>query len=563
MRRLLHILLLVVSATILFFPRAARADDAPRIVVAEISGEGGDAVRGAVLRGLDGHSEIFLVSSAFAAESAQKAGGSLGDAKGVAGISRSLGVAMVVEGSIKGGGKSWEVTLRLRSGKDGEVAESHKFRADSQGALAEKVEKAVWKQIGGSLQDAKAATSGRLVAVLAFSGPEGDAIRGYVVGTLKKDRKLEIVEADGVDSDSDSEALAAAARGVGASAFIAGTVDGKKANAVKIAVKNGADGETLSEFKLKARSRAALRRVIARDLRKKLAGPLGRTKAPAPPAETIPGSGEAAEVESGAPAEAGAEEEAPSETEGSAAASGRPSPLEIGAGVRAFSRNFRYTDDLFDALRSYKLGAAPTAFAWLRWYPAAHFTDSFAANIGLAGGFEQGFLLKSKVANGDELTTSMRSWYGGLRVRVPLSLNEIGAQVSYGRHSFSVDDDPQDPLVPDVEYEYVRVGLDGRVRVSKVTLGAHFGYRFLLGMGELKSDAWFPNATGGGIDAGIMGGYELVSGLSVVAGFDFRRYFLTLSPDPGAQRVAGGALDEYLSGWGGLMYRIPDAGASE
>ncbi|MCA9597597.1 MAG: hypothetical protein KC776_29990 [Myxococcales bacterium] len=532
----------------LLSPATAWAEGGTRVVVGEISGDGGDAVRAAVLRGLDGHSELYLVSA--------DAAGDVSSADGVKAAGQKLGVAMVVEGSVKGGGKSWEVTLRLRSGKDGEVGESHKFRADSQDALTEKVEKVVFKEIGNSLKDAKSPGGGGGVVVLEFSGPQGKAIRGYVVSALKRDKKVDLTDAEGVDSESGPDALKA----VGAKAFVAGTVTSKKANEVKIAVKNGADGETLSEFTLKAGSKGALRRVIARDLRKKVAASLSRAKAPEPPAETIPG-------EEGASDTAADEEEKPAdeeeEDEEPAAAGGRPSPLEIGAGMRAFSRNFRYTDDLFDSLRSYKLSAAPAAFVWLRWYPAAHFTDSFAANIGLAGGFEQGFALKSKVSGGKDLTSSMRSWYGGLRVRVPFELNELGVQASYGRHSFTVDDDPQNPLVPDVDYQYVRLGLDGRVRVSKVTLGAHFGYRYLLGTGDLESDAWFPNATGGGVDAGLMGGYEVVSGLSIVAGFDFRRYFFSLKPDAGAARVAGGALDEYLSGWGGLMYRIPDAAAAE
>jgi hypothetical protein len=55
----------------------------------------------------------------------------------------------------------------------------------------------------------------------------------------------------------------------------------------------------------------------------------------------------------------------------------------------------------------------------------------------------------------------------------------------------------------------------------------------------------------------VLAGYEILPGLDILAGFDFRRYFYTLHPKPGDPNIAGGALDEYIAGWGGIQYRLP------
>ena len=122
-----------------------------------------------------------------------------------------------------------------------------------------------------------------------------------------------------------------------------------------------------------------------------------------------------------------------------------------------------------------------------------------------------------------------------------------------------VDDDPTlvPPVPPDVEYKFVRLGVDGRVHVQRALLGAHFGYRRIRDAGEIQQANWFPRSSVGGVDAGVLGGYEIVRGVDLIAGFDFRRYFYSMNPEPGDPNIAGGALDEYIAGWGGIEYRMP------
>ena len=182
-----------------------------------------------------------------------------------------------------------------------------------------------------------------------------------------------------------------------------------------------------------------------------------------PPEEKVEGAGSGADED---------EDEKSRESSGP-----RPSPLEIAAGLRAFSRHLTYTDDLFNRLRAYKLGLGPSIFVAGTWYPLAHFQAGPGAHAGLTAGYEQGLALKSEVSGGQKYDTTMREWFAGVRARIPLDSIELGVAITYGREIFVVNDDPVFPLVPDVRYSFVRVGADGRARFGRAVVGGHLGYR--------------------------------------------------------------------------------------
>lgn len=557
--------LLATLLALMLGSRAARAADARPVVVGELEGERAEAARNALLLGLAGHDEIRLVSLAHAKQTADRMGAGLRDVDGVRQVASALRLAAYVDGSIESG-KHWTAVVRVRSGASGEVTESVRFTASSGDALLEKLRQTAWKQLGPALADAEAASaSGHRVVVAPFSGPKSATVRRYVVRALGKGKGISVVSdakvrGSGIELGDESSAddYAGVAAATGASALIDGTVKTRgKQVSVELRVRNGADGSVVDSVTLESGWMPGLRNTINKKLVGDLRDPLSKT-APAPaPDEELPEGASASEASA---AEHDADEIAePEEHDEPAAPDARPSALEIGAGIRGFSRDFRYSDDLFDALRSYELGVAPAAFAQLRWYPVAHFDRGPLSNVGLTGGYEQGFALESKTTDGEKLDTRTREWWAGLRYRIPFGAHEIGVVGTYGKHGFEVDDDPANPLVPDVEYTYLRLGVDGRVRVSRVVLGAHVGYRYLLDTGELGQDIWFPNVSGGALDAGLLAGYEILDGLDLLAGFDFRRYFFSMSSEPGDARVAGGALDEYLSGWLGLGFRLPAA----
>jgi len=554
-------LLLVVGILVLFSfsSRARAADDAKRVVVAEFAGDSGGQVRRGLLEALLGHSEVFVVSLAHAEKLVD--GAAVANRESAKTLGKALGLVAVVEGEVAKSGSGFAVKVRVRSTQDGEVSEAHQFRADDLKALSKKLATAAWTQVSPGLMDSKSPRKGGTqVGVRPMTGPKSSAVRAWVQQAIKRKKGLGIVsnkalKGANVGEDTKGAELAAAAEALDASAFLTGkvSIEGKTAS-VEIDVQNGADGESIAQFTLKGKGLAGLKREIAKELVKKLEGPLERAHPPSPPEEKIAAAAEEAGEEGAESEEGGGEEEAPSEP---SKASERPSPLEVGGGIRAASRNFRYQDDLFDSLRAYKLGLAPAGFLWLRWYPVAHFNGGALAHLGLTGGYEQGFALESEAANGEKYSTTSREWFAGLRYRIPVQRHEVGIQVNYGVHSFLVDDDPVFPLVPDVKYSYVRLAADARARVSRVVIGGHFGYRIVSDAGDIQSDRWFPHASVGGVDAGLQAGYEVVDGLDLLVGFDFRRYFYSMNPEPGDARIAGGALDEYIAGWGGFAYRLP------
>ena len=548
-------------------PARAWAAEPRLVVVNDATGPSAALVREALVKALSSHAEVRVVSLAHVKKRAGSLGASLGDPRGAVALGQSLGLSAIVDAEVKGQGKDWSVTLRVRATADGDIAESHQFRGASAAELAEKVGEKAWKQIGGSLAAAKAPGGGsKRVLVLPFKGPKAGVVRGYAVKALNRLKGIRVVsdresKAGPPVGDGGVKELAAAAESSRAAAVIGGEVEiTSTASTLQVKLVNGADGQLMTEATLKGAGLLGLERTIRDELGKKLAGPLGEAQAPPLPEEQLGG---AKQEDAGGEAEPAEEADASPEPRAPSAAAeprARPSALEAQLALRAFTRDYSYSDDLFGALRSYQLGAAPAGMLSLRWYPGAHFVSGLPAHFGLAVGYEQSLALESEDPSGARYDTSMNEWFVGLRGRVPSGGHEVGAQVTYGKHSFRVEDEPSRPLVPNTAYEYVRIGVDGRVRVSRVSLGAEVGHRFVMKSGEVASSAWFPHAKASGFDAGVRAGIELFMGLGLVAGFDVRRYALTMGSEPGDANVAGGAVDLYYAGWGGVAYRLDGIG---
>jgi hypothetical protein len=150
-----------------------------------------------------------------------------------------------------------------------------------------------------------------------------------------------------------------------------------------------------------------------------------------------------------------------------------------------------------------------------------------------------------------------------VRGRIPLDKIELGGVIGFGQHSFGLSNEKDlDPDVPDVVYNFVRIGPDLRWNfVGPFTL--QLGAAFLAGLssGEISDKAWFPHTSGNGLEAEVGVALALSRVLSLEAAFGWQRYFMSLNPDPkdpgvvGTKRVAGGALDEYFSTRMGVILR--------
>jgi hypothetical protein len=252
--------------------------------------------------------------------------------------------------------------------------------------------------------------------------------------------------------------------------------------------------------------------------------------------------------------------------EGGAAA---PVAIELSAGPRAIHRTFDFNDPLSDHVmgarrpNSYVLPAGPAPFVDLGLYPLAFATRGFLANIGLIARYEKLLGTKTSVPEGSTapaLTTFGQQLEVGARVRLPLGAHEVGIGGSYGKHSFHVTEtDPgpgPDSTVPNVDYTFIGVGADARLRLSPIEIGAHVGTRFVSNTGSLAKQ-WFNTTKTTSIAAGVSIGYQLSPLFEVVAGADFLRYAFDFNPvDMTSPVIAGGAVDQYLSGFLALRVSI-------
>ena len=214
------------------------------------------------------------------------------------------------------------------------------------------------------------------------------------------------------------------------------------------------------------------------------------------------------------------------------------------------------TRDQSGGMANLRIGAA--------FYPGALFTQTFLANLGLVGHFERSLGGTTQAGNDPngvlpegDLDTALTAYDVGLRVRLPISENELGFSAAYGAHTFEIDDggtgaDPLDTendpkLVPNVNYSYIRLGTDFAYNMKSYMLKADVGLRIVNSAGDdpgqIQNDDWFPRSDVGGIDVGLTAGYAISERLSVTLGMDLRNFFYSMN-----SREADFGLDEGAAG---------------
>ena len=412
-----------------------------------------------------------------------------------------------------------------------------------------------------------AASSDRVRIVVGdFSGRGAARVRNRMVRGLRSYDLVPREELDAAASNySGDDAQASAAGELRVSALIEGRVSrsGRRWSAT-VSVTNASNGEEQSAV-FRARTAGALATVIQREAEDKLSALIGATSPPPGPAraETSEDDGDSEDAdEDGDPedddSEVYAQPRRPSDL---------PNALDIAVYGRAFYRRLSYNDDIYGALRGYKLQLGPAFKLAMTWYPGAHFTDSFGAHIGLEASYERAFGIDS-VRKSDMAVFPTRSqdWLVGLRGRIPLDAHMFSLGLGYGQHYFIVEnvegsagERTDQPEVPQVSYKFVRLHIDARLHVAAgffVTLGA--GYRIVLDQGGISDPIWFPKSDVGGVEVDLMLGYRLENGLEMRLGFDYRRYFYSMNVDINDEDfswVAGGALDQYLGGSLGIAWR--------
>ena len=406
--------------------------------------------------------------------------------------------------------------------------------------------------------------------VRPFDGPKGKALNDRVVKVLEE-QGADLVPAGfegptAMETDADYAAVAAR---LNIQAFIQGTATNDNSGwTLKLTVRQGSDGKEVGGGEFKASWFPGLLTKIDEELIPTLEKAL---KGAQPTAEPPPDAPKPEDTQTST------EDEKP-----------RPKPLELDAGggftFRSFTANnpvnlpgVLQTRDQSGGMATVRIGAA--------LYPAALFTKEFIANIGLVGDFERSLGGKTQAPDspgttlppGGDLDTALTSYDVGLRVRLPIADHELGFSALYGAQQFEINDggtesDPNNAdgtrakLVPNVDYQYLRLGADFTYQMKSYFLNGDLGLRVVNNAGkdpgQIQNDRWFPRADVGGVDFGVTAGYAVSERFTITLGMDFRNYFYTMnskledfgvptnpadSVEP-RRPVAGGANDMYFAG---------------
>lgn len=427
------------------------------------------------------------------------------------------------------------------------------------------------------------------VVVFEFEGKDASQLRNAVVDMLE-DRAIEVVSPkvanaqarrSGAELDTESGRVRVGKK-LRLNSFLEGRIErARRGMRVHLTVYGARDGLVAGEMNLSAPKKQLLSEVKATfwdQLGPALKGETAPINEPAPepiveappvqrerPAPRQPVAqahdDEDAlarkEPDEPAPDEATPEEQEDSQPTAAANA------LDINFGARFGTRNFAYNDPL-PGLRKYGMSLSPNLRLQLRWYPVAHFSGGWMSNIGLDLRGEMLVGVTSKNRAGQKFETSAHSIGVGVRGRLPFRTLELGAVLGYGVHAFSLEGTSKaDPDVPDAGYGFLRAGLDMRwAFFEPLYLGVQAAYLLGLSHGEIESRQWFPHTSGDGVEADIAFGMSFSKILGVEAAFSLQRYFMSFDPQPrdpgvrGPGRVAGGAIDQYVSGRVAMVLRL-------
>jgi hypothetical protein len=429
----------------------------------------------------------------------------------------------------------------------------------------------------GSAQAAK-----RRVGV-TVAGPHATQVHEAIAGVLRH-HGFEVTSTD-LSGDSD-QAVAQAARQDRLAAVVVGEVrDGGKRLKLRV---HGSGGDLIGEGSWsEAGGIKKLVGVVERTLWARVGGALAKArpaqdrsdkaekaeKAAPPPAaeeeapaaepEKAPSASRSKESESAHADEEGeaaapkkkkkkkravSEEEEPEQPTGAAATA-----LDLGVALRFVTRDLSWTPPVM-GLRGYSLGFAPAFGAAAAWYPAAHFRGGLVSNLGVATSIEYTPGLVSQASNGAKFPTTESDYWGGVRGRLVFGDTQASLTVAGGQHSFIFHSNGAMAMrssladLPDVQYTYVRAGLDARIGLPagfSLALGA--GYRYVLNAGTnnylIQANQYFPKSSFLAFDVAAGVGYRFISLLEARVGFDLRRYQMSAGTNT---YMVTGATDQYI-----------------
>jgi len=150
--------------------------------------------------------------------------------------------------------------------------------------------------------------------------------------------------------------------------------------------------------------------------------------------------------------------------------------------------------------------------------------------------FAVAFGLTSETAgDGQELDTSVFQVEGGVGYLYPVDIFQAGVNLAVGHESFDLE---ENLILPSMDYTYLRIGLDGRMRLldGLVEPRVFFGYRIVLGVNDELTDFFGSSTTANGIDVGVGVAGVIWEGLTYLVRFDYVRWSLSFDGIPEGDR---------------------------
>lgn len=421
-----------------------------------------------------------------------------------------------------------------------------------------------------SISPTLARAQDKRAAVLSFEGPRAAKLRDSVVDSI--DDEVTVVPNKEVQSAasrlgadlSSSDGRVDVARELEIDVWIEGRVDKAGRNWVLVlSAASGSSGESAEVTEITAKDPKKLANRVVSKAYSELSSVIAQSERPEKKAEPEPVAADEddpelvpEEEEQEPVAEQSEDEEEPADDDGEL-----PMALAIEVGAGGFSRDFKYRENL-SSLPVYDIAAPPLGWVGLQWFPVAHFNDSALAHLGLIAHGQMAFGLSSGLESGsdEEFDTSSTLLEVGLRGRLPLGGLQLGADISYGSHTYKIDSAGDvDPGVPSASYGYLKFHIDASLALGdSASLGLGFGLLPLLALGEIET--WFPNAGGLAMEGDVHFAYELFSSLDLVLSIAARRYAVTIDPTvehvEEERPIAAGFVDQYVAGQLGLRFRL-------
>lgn len=221
--------------------------------------------------------------------------------------------------------------------------------------------------------------------------------------------------------------------------------------------------------------------------------------------------------------------------------------VDASLGFGVFSRQLKYTDDIFRALRPYDLPLGPVVSLRASALPLK-VGDKLRVGAYLRGDLALG--LESKNPDGQKFSSSAGVFEVALATRYEMDALALGLRAGYGSQWFSAEavtgsTSTIEPGIPSVSHGYLFATLTGEYAVAPTfLLNGGFTYLGGLGNGDMSSDKWFPHATSNGFDVQLGGQYKLSDQIGVGLELNYRRIALSMNSVPGDAKVAGGATDD-------------------